>query len=343
MKFKTIILPLFSIILIMSGCGGEDLPDENTSTPTRLITKWDIGSSSSRTVSSADFPESKAVITTEYSSYGNLLISATPEKFTVPFDGLSLFAADSQAALGPTNIVDDAGMITAPTEEDAYADFTAPVISSQSFVIDPGTYFMVELSFMPANGLAWGGSIEGVDFVLLNQIEVVLPGYTDTELPNIVDNMDGSLTGEAAYSRYYLGDNKFRFSWEELTGQFDSYNIHNIAFCPAVTAPLVAIEGYDGLSSTPGFSHSEIVGNDYTTSWEDFTTNKTMGATAYGNLPAEITIAEGDTVAVSCTLDIENIVNVYDNSLIGDKSDDIVRFVPDFWERFTVYFVKVIE
>jgi hypothetical protein len=139
-------------------------------------------------------------------------------------------------------------------------------------------------------------------------------------------------SGEELYERKYLGGNQFMLTYGELQADLSSFystppGFEMFAEYIIVTANVGGV----ALVVPDGFTHST----------SDYTLNESYGSDT--DRPFVLVPWDGvyvdptkNKATLTVTLDIDGIVEVYDNGTPADKSDDRVVLANRFWERFGV-------
>ncbi len=238
---------------------------------------------------------------------------------------MQIISANGEMVLGPSNMFDENANLISPSVEDVMADFTSSVLVGQNFRVSPGEYHIFSIGIFPENGSPAGF---GDDTIVEHDIVVTIPGYTDAEFPNIEQIQPGN-TGDPVYSRFYLGQNKFRFTFKQLANDMVR---HVFTLSQYVSEAFTALSEHDGIPHP--YNTEDILGQHFASSSEYYTGNESLVHCAFGPLPSTMTVLEGQTLSIMCSLDLENMINVY-NSGTPEKTDDIVQFAPEFWTRFS--------
>jgi hypothetical protein len=162
-------------------------------------------------------------------------------------------------------------------------------------------------------------------------VVVTLPGYTDSELPDLGPSI-GVYSGAEFYERRYLGNNQFQFTYGELQPDLSPFYANPPGF--EVFAEYIIV-------TTSVDAFALVVPDGDTHGTYDYTSNNDYGAVT--DRPFVLVPWDGvyvdpmsEKAALTVTLDIQDIVHVYDNGTPIDMTDDHVVLANRFWERFGI-------
>ncbi|MDC7233938.1 MAG: hypothetical protein PQJ58_11965 [Spirochaetales bacterium] len=242
----------------------------------------------------------------------------SPSSFVLPFTQAALGNGSSDITLSvPVHNYDESEW-----DEVSNVDFCDPITYDIEGVSNGGTYdtLFIRISSTQRtlgydSGVIWQTPV----------LEVTVPGYTDSDWPDSYFESEG----RTIYMRRYLGGNKFMFDLSQVLPNIkDSSNqqasaIENYMFCSDYSDAGVVLPGLEGF---PDMIDTSEFGN--------------VGSSSNTNLsmlifPFEEVVIEGETT-LTFIVETENLLSVYDNNSPGDKSDDVLKLVPDFYNHFIV-------
>jgi len=243
----------------------------------------------------------------------------TPSSFKIPFHGVTLSNGSHDINLG----VPITDYPEAEWTDRINVDFCNPVLSYQiKSEIIPAIYNTVCISIDSYQrqtgygpGFFWSTPV----------VEVTVPGYTDLDWPDID-------YGGVVYVRKYLGDNKFMIEMSQILPTIkDSNNvtatpIEYYMFCSDYSTSgiiLPGLEGFPNTINTADFGH--ILGGS---------TGTNLSMLLF---PLEEVELEGETTLIF-NIDINDILTVFDNNTPGDKSDDKLKLIEDYYKRFSIIY-----
>lgn len=246
----------------------------------------------------------------------------TPSKFLVPVLNITLANSGNSIPLHPGAPSSDPGVY-----DIFHADFTDTQSSTPETEVISGIYDIFYLHIGDFNNTLGVGEGASSYFVpQIHNIIVEIPGYTDTDFPNA--GQEVLANGATVFSRYYLGNNKFRFTFYFLSP--DRPNSANclVTFCFGnFDSTEMIVPGYDGIPSIINTS--------------DYTNNYQFGSS--GNYPLLLVPFEGvlvsagtDDIKFNVGIDLDGIIEVYDSNTPAIKSDDKVVLTNRFWERISL-------
>ena len=276
------------------------------------------------------FPEAIQLVDNYYASIGTKKATLTPRKFKVIIHDIVLFGSDANLAIVITGINKNTWNNSAPEakEEEKYADFTNPLFATPTIPVVQENYDSFMITVYPGNTGHFVNNGQTMVSLMHQEIIVEIPGYTDTELPDIVEQADtGFGTG---YDRYYLGGNEFRFTFGKLIPdclQIGS-SLYSLIFNSTQGQTEIIVPGYDSMPD-------DINAINYTSN---------PGAENYGNVSVDspiilmpfsaINLFNKESITFTIFLDIDNIIEVYEGPT-GANTDDIVVLANQYWTRFS--------
>jgi hypothetical protein len=302
---------------------------------------WQAGPAVAKSARSAPKGvETDQRFTEYYSSIGTRVGTCTPTKFRIPVPEVLLisskpvpFSLDPQRSF-QLNLFGyrSMGDVYKVTDNDIHADFAAAVTIASGKEAAPTIYDSMVLWISGSNGkMGYGGTAANpaITWHYTHDITVVLPGYTDVEFPNIESHYNGELSG---YQRYYLGNDTFRYTWNELIPKFHMTPGHplmvdTLIFNSNLTGNDLVVAGRDGAPEI-------ISASSYCTN-PNASTVSGNGSMMLAPFKA-VDLAGLSSVTYTVRLDLENIIEIWDNNTSTDKSDDIVVFTNGFWNRFSL-------
>jgi len=286
--------------------GGEALPSPNglPSTTSRGLIGFDYGGKT---------PPFEAL----YDSFGSLIGSYTPTRFELGLLEIDIRNHHGLSILKVDPITEYLHGGQEPSRDLLMADFVNENVFTPYSQPNADTYHQVSFIFTDYvydGGIAWAGGVtEPWDSAMFSAIEVQLPGYTDTELGNVIDRFATNAGTEQEYFvREYLGESTFRFTWNSLSPLHDWFRI----FFDSALDFQAYIEN-DPVWDRP-LSELGLPGGDMVFPFESFE------------------LESGDPVRIVVSWDVNNILEVYDNNTPGDKTDDLVILRRGFWEGLDI-------
>lgn len=265
---------------------------------------------------------------------------------------------------------------TKPTDIDAtfYADFTTGLSATTPVSIIKQAYTTLAVNFITRYSHRYYTSSKGdYDLFLHPKIVVKIPGYTQTDWPDVLlESQGGSVLDEnkvLVYERRCLDETEgiFEFSFDFLQPRIMVGSDGAVSLAPLRT--LDGLPSYDSFLENPDGSYKyvrpldQFVFNtaftDYAGSFPGYPGEKTYSSVmpwlsstkaiigaSFGSLlaiplSAPFSVAESTTeMTVIFTLDTKGIVQVYDNGTPNLKSDDIAVLAKDFWNRMALTIVE---
>lgn len=348
-------IALAGTILLLSACGGKKYE------PIPVGLAWEAATMPAASAlparHAARGAQSLALIDQYYAGIGKRIGAYTPTTFKIPINEAALVT--SQEIPGSTSLNDAAVYLFGPMAlasggdasnvfqdwinidpSKVYADFSRGSASVMPTVdVTPALYDSLFIDIcggnFPLNAItAWAPE---------HDIEVVLPGYTDSELPDIPsESYNGVDFGR--YDRKYLGANTFRFAWKKLNPEiviaigegWQIWGLNYLIFNAERSATDLVILGYDGVTG-----QWDETSNAYMLHLAAYTTNPVIGSN-WTNSPLLVSPfsamnLQGMTEATyTIRLDLEDMIEVWDNGTENDPTDDIAVFANGFWNRFSV-------
>jgi hypothetical protein len=350
---KTLFLIL--AVLVLASCG--EVPFYRTAAPTGAIT-WSIDAAERAAARGLDVRSasparmvtdpSMDVYSDYYANYGSLVGTYTPTVMRIPIGLGEIILADYNGRLD--GLLDREVFIKAPSAsevddpEQFMADFVDPIEAS-GVSLPAATYTLLELHFEDGHSVFYrqDGETEIYHHFVKNTVRVELPGY------------GGQLTDEESTSLNF-GTSNWGPEDEENRDAYDA-KVDELTAFPADTyferkntsgdvfeftlRRLMPIEDPDPAE----FETTERLPSG----WYVFTSE--VSAAQFGPtpnpystgsdqllLPMEAITVSGLNVSATIvvSLDVEDIIEVYDNSTPGDKTDDVVVLADKYWERFSV-------
>ena len=222
-----------------------------------------------------------------------------------------------------------------------YADFTEPIeASGMPFV--PGWYDVVELRFSPANTIAFGPGQSGLfgwplfHHHLPSIVQVELPGYGG-QLTDI-ESMKEEVGWEFAFSddMTMTWDEYYAIYHDPQPGEFfERKRLHDdtFQFAFGYLQPTVDLGAY-GMSGTKWFRFAPV--SQVQPSEPDDHGLSILDLPFDGVKIPPMT----KRVKFIVSLDIEQIISIYDNNTPADKTDDIVVLAREYWERFNLQVIQ---
>ena len=318
MKNIVILSAVILTVVLMIGC------TEDGGTVGAFVSWSDAAgrtaNSFTRTLSSSDFSEADQTVTDYYNSLGSLVGKYTPMAFKVPLVDVVLLAAEGEAVIysALSDTVD---------EEDLYADFTSGVSATDVKEIPADIYNGFFIVIDPMNCIAAGGGTEdnpAWSFQTIHEIDVKIDGYTETDF-----NID---TVSDYPERDYIGDNTFRFSFYELHPDPLKTPGSNYLFTDNISDTAAVLGGNDGYGDE--FNLAALSNSNST--YPYFNTDVDV---AFLSPSEEIDLTSTESLEISVSLDLTDMIEVYDNNTPADTTDDIIVFANDFWGRFTLTYI----
>ena len=349
-------LPAALLLLALTGCdpqGGEGgvsvaLTFEDNDVASTVATSRDGVSPSTRGsgsegAASSSVDSSMEPLTQFYASIGDRVGSYTPTKFRMFIVEIGLYnpAPDGEGVELDAPLAAD----SATNSDKHYADFVEEVIIRGGEPVPPGSYNRMWFMFSAYRGEMTSNTFDGA-LPMVPEIEVEIPGYGQVDRDG-----DGGADGPVwrnlpsrdgkGMSREYLGNDTFLFVPRRL--QPGTYNwkyddggdektidpIEHFAYFADANSYRGIFPDIDGVPDSWSTAEPESLGTPH------------MNAEGFGSAivvpsgPVEVP-ADATEVLVRVEWDLDGIIEVYDRETPDDKTDDVVVFANNFWERLNL-------
>lgn len=336
--------------LLLAACG--EVPFYRSAAPMGSITWSTGGTAANRGPSARSVPVSRMstdssmdVYSDYYAGYGDLVGTYTPSALVIPIELGEILLADYAGAIGKEVFIQAPRGDELDDPEQFSADFVEPV-DANGVAMPTGTYTLLELRFTDGHAVLYREDDGDVVYhhYVRNTVEVELPGYggelSDVESTGL--NFAASnwspedAGGQEAYDekREQLTAIPPNTYYERHNTTGDTYEFTLNALMPRENPH--PVEDW----SKPGELPAE---------WYVFTSavdaaqfgpspNPTVSGGDMLLLPMDPIVADGlsQEARIVVSLDVEDIVEVYNNGTPVDPTDDIVVLADRYWERFTV-------
>lgn len=275
------------------------------------------------------------------SSIGSLVGSYTPSKFRLFIHEIILYNGWRTANLDVM-----VSELSATDQSMHYADFVDDVVIAPPVATPRGTFPGMYFFFFSQHGMMSAGS-DGPDgpadfYVPIESlIGVTIPGYGSPQVWADDESDDLGLSG--AYTARRVSGDYYEFA----PAFVQPYNWSSLANLPDIdgvpqTFPLIDqfIYTADGpyRAILPGIDGHPAIWDTADPDTANLPAGGSMGNTGAVFMPFEgVQIpAFARSVTFRVEWDLDGIIEVYDAGTPDDKTDDVVVFARNFWERFSL-------